>query len=258
MGIYQHYRTDEHAFVDQVISWKEEVEQTYRYRLTDFLNPREQQILKEIIGRQNIDLQVQSFGGGPHTERNRIIIAPFYEGITEDMFQISLKQASFHKKFVNLFHRDVLGAFLSLGIVREKLGDIYIKEDQFQILMDSEIAPYVQMNLKRVKNARISLTKKPLDQLLKVEEQWEEGIQTVASLRLDVVLKEIYQTSRRQSDQWIQREYVKVNFKTVDRGSFLLQEGDLLSVRGKGRSKFIETLGRTRKDKWRIRTARLK
>lgn len=258
MSIYQHYRTEEHPFIDQVLAWKEDVEQTYRYRLTDFLDPREQQIVQAIVGPQNEDLQVKSFGGGVDTERKRMIIAPFYEEINDEMFTISLHQANFHQKFISLEHRDVLGSFLSLGIVREKLGDIYIQDDQLQILMDSEISPYVQMNLNRIKNAHITLERQALSELIETKDKWKEKTQTVSSLRLDVVVKEIYHLSRRKADDLIRKNFVKVNFKAVDQGSFILEEGDMLSVRGLGRSKFIETLARTRKNKWRIRTARLK
>ena len=50
MYIYQHFRPEEREFIDQVLNWKEYVEQTYTPKLTDFLDPREQQILKMIIG----------------------------------------------------------------------------------------------------------------------------------------------------------------------------------------------------------------
>src|SRR5690625_6844211 len=85
MGIYQHFRKEEHPFIDQVLSWKEDVERTYRYRLTDFLDPREQQIIESIIGTNNEELQLVSYGGGKYSERKRVIIAPFYEEITNDM-----------------------------------------------------------------------------------------------------------------------------------------------------------------------------
>ncbi len=50
MSIYQHFRPEEKEFIDQVLNWKEYVEQTYAPKLTDFLDPREQLILKMIIG----------------------------------------------------------------------------------------------------------------------------------------------------------------------------------------------------------------
>ena len=68
MGIYQHFRTEEHPFIDQVISWKNNVEKMYQHRLTDFLDPREQQIVQSIIGTTNDELQLKFHGGGKFTE----------------------------------------------------------------------------------------------------------------------------------------------------------------------------------------------
>lgn len=123
MDIYQHFRKDEHPFIDQILTWREQVERTYRPRLTDFLDPREQQILAMLVGTEADDLQLKQFGGGKYTERKRALIAPFYEPVTEDMFQLALLETSYPNKFVTISHRDVLGAFLSLGLKRTKLGD---------------------------------------------------------------------------------------------------------------------------------------
>lgn len=258
MGIYQHFREEEHPFIDQVLSWKEDIERTYRYRLTDFLDPREQQIVESIIGTSNDELQIVSYGGSKHSERKRMIIAPFYEEVSDDMFQLRLKQATYHDKFISLEHRDVMGAFLSLGISREKLGDIFVGDGILQIIMAEEIAPYVKVNLTTVKNANISLDQKPLESFIEEEKKWLESDQTISSLRLDVVLKEIYNMSRKDAANLISRKQVKVNFKVVDQGNFELFEGDLLSVRGKGRSKLVKLNGRTRKNRLRVTTAILK
>src|SRR5690625_610070 len=197
MGIYQHFRKEEHPFIDQVLSWKEDVERTYRYRLTDFLDPREQQIIESIIGTNNEELQLVSYGGGKYSERKRVIIAPFYEEITNDMFQLTLKQASYNERFITLSHRDAMGAFLSLGITRDKLGDIFIANGTLQIIMAEEIALYVKTNLTTVKNAHISLEKIPFTSLIEMKKNWVKTDQTVSSLRLDVVLKEMYHMSRK-------------------------------------------------------------
>lgn len=258
MSIYQHFRQEEHLFIDQVLSWKEDVERTYRFKLTDFLDPREQQIVESIIGTNNDELQLVAYGGGKYSERKRMIIAPFYEEITDDMFQLILMQTDYNDKFISLSHRDVMGAFLSLGIIREKLGDIFVGKGTLQLIMAEEISEYVEINLTTVKNANIQLERRSFQALIDKELNWKESEKTVSSLRLDVVLKEIYQMSRKEAMKLILRKQVKVNFKLVDQSSFTLLEGDLISVRGKGRSKLLKVNGRTRKDKFRIAIAILK
>src|SRR5699024_11210228 len=112
MSIYQHFRKHEHQFVDQVLSWKEQVERTFTPYVTDFLDPRERHILASLIGYTNEDVQYGFYGGATHVERQRAIIAPYYEEITEADFEITLLEATFPEKFVTLKHRDVLGTFV--------------------------------------------------------------------------------------------------------------------------------------------------
>lgn len=258
MGIYQHFRKEEHPFIDQVLSWKNTVEKKYQHRLTDFLDPREQQIVESLIGTANDDLQVGFHGGGKFTERKRAVIAPFYEEMNETVFQITLLEATFNEKFISLAHPDVMGAFLSLGIDRNKLGDINVSEGTLQIIVASEIAQYVIANLTTIKNANIKLSEMSLLHLNEKELYWLETDIVVSSLRLDVVLSGIYNMSRKDTANYLKKKQVKVNFKLVDDGTFELREGDLISVRRKGRSKLVKVNGETRKGKLRITTAVLK
>lgn len=258
MDIYQHFRDDERPFIDQVLSWIEHAEHAYQIKLTDFLDPREQLIISMLIGENNEDIKMYRNGGGLYSERSRIIIAPFYEEIEDNTFQLTLLQASYHGKFITLEHRDVMGAFLSLGIKRKKLGDISVGNGIIQIVLADEIASYVISNLSAIKKANIKLKEVPLSSMIEKETIWLEADSTVSSLRLDAILKEIYRISRNMATEQINKTNVKVNHKIVENGKFMLQEGDLLSVRGKGRSKLVKINGRTKKDKWKITTAILK
>ncbi|MBY7143709.1 RNA-binding protein [Virgibacillus sp. NKC19-3] len=257
MDIYQHFRKEEQPFIDKVLAWVEQVEATYQLRVTDFLDPREQQIMHLLVG-ENSDVSIHLCGGGPYAERKRAVILPPYEEIAEEVFQLTLVQAAFQSKFISLEHRDVMGAFLSLGIKRKKLGDIIVEDGVIQIVMAKEIAPFVLANLTAIKKANVKLVEKPFTALMEKDITWMETDQTVSSLRLDAVLTVIYNISRKDAAEFIKKLQVKVNFKVVDDAKFLLQEGDLLSVRGKGRSKLVSVNGQTKKNKWRITTAILK
>src|SRR5690625_3799901 len=105
MTVYQHFRKEEHPFIDQVLSWKEGVERSYQRKLTDFLDLREQQIVGMLVGTENDDLQVSMFGGGLYSERKRVIIAPYYEELSELDHQLTLLEGTYHSKFVTLTHR---------------------------------------------------------------------------------------------------------------------------------------------------------
>ena len=258
VSIYQHFRKHEHPFVDQVLSWKEQVERTYISYLTDFLDPRERQMIRSIIGPTNEEVKYSFFGGANEAERQRGVIAPFYEEMIENDFQIMLLEGTFANKFNQLKHRDILGAFLSLGIDRKKIGDILIDENRFQIVVTQELSPYIKMNLTKIKNARVQLVEQSLSNMLHKKDEWMTSNHTVSSLRLDIIVKEIYRMSRKDAAQHIRNHRVKVNFKNVDDPSVQIIVDDLISVRGYGRSKLIAIHGKTRKEKIKITTARLK
>lgn len=258
MTIYQHFRAYEHPFVDRVLSWKQQVERTFTPYVTDFLDPRERYIVRSIIGEKNEELTFQFFGVHERAERKRAVIAPFYETIDRDDFQIQLLQAKYDRKFNEISHRDVLGALLNLGIDRKKCGDIFVSSGLIQVVVDETIATFVKFELNRIRRASVRFEAVPFKEVLDQEENWQEDIKTVSSLRLDVVMKEIYHLSRNQAARFIASKKVKVNHLQIDDPALQLAEKDLISVQGKGRSKLDKIIGETKKGRIRIKTARLK
>ncbi|GAA0612934.1 RNA-binding protein [Virgibacillus siamensis] len=255
MEIYQHFRAEEQPFIDKVLSWIEQVERSYQVKLTDFLDPREQQIVDMLIGTSSGDITMYKHGGNEAAERKRVILAPMYEIVDDTSFQLTLLQASYHEKFVSVTHRDVMGAFLSQGVKRQKLGEIMVGEGTIQIVAAAEIAPYIITNLTSIKKTKIRLEEKPFTEQISKQSAWKTSDKTVSSLRLDAVIKVIYNISRKDAVEMIEKQMVKVNFKIVDDPKFTLEEGDLLSLRGKGRSRLNHINGRTKKDNWKISIA---
>ncbi|ASK63570.1 RNA-binding protein [Virgibacillus phasianinus] len=258
MDIYQHFRKEEHPFVDRVLSWKEQVERSFQPILTDFLDPREQQIMIMLIDAKVSDSTIQLFGGGKYSERKRAIIAPNYEEVIMDDFGIVMLQATYNEKFITMSHRDVMGSFLSLGIKRKKLGDIVVQDGLVQLLVTDDISTYILANLTSIKKASIKLIEKPTQSFLEKKPVWIEENKLVSSLRLDTIIKEIYSISRKQAAESITRRLVKVNYRIVEDQSFSVREHDLISFKGKGRSKIGQVNGKTKKGKLKITTAKLK
>lgn len=258
MDMYQHFRKEEHPFITRVLSWKEQVERSYQSILTDFLDPREQQIITMLIDSNTGDLRLQLFGGGKYSERKRAIIAPIYEESIQTDFGICLMQATFHSKFITLLHPDVMGSFLSLGIERKKLGDIVVKDGLLQFLVVDDIATYIVANLTAIKKTTIKLETKPMNELVEKELNWLEADKLVSSMRLDTIIKEIYAISRQSAAESIAKKLVKVNYRVIEDRAFTVQENDLISFKGKGRSRVDLINGKTKKGKWKITIGKLK
>ncbi|MGM0840816.1 MAG: RNA-binding protein [Bacillota bacterium] len=254
-SIYQHFRPDEKEFVDAVLEWKLAVENQYAAKRTDFLDPRQQHIVESVIG--NNDEIILSFFP-ENTERKRALLYPSYYQPEEEDFGIKLFEIQYPSKFVTIEHRQVLGTLMSLGLKREKFGDILSEDDTIQLMLADEISEYVRMELTQIGKAKISMRDIPMKDRIESKEEWMEKVTTISSLRLDVVLAAIYNDSRQKAQTLIKSNHVKVNWKTVENASFEVEAGDVISARGYGRSKLMSIEGRTKRDKWRISVGVLK
>ena len=251
MSIYHHFRQEEYEFIDQVVEWGEGVKTQYSPKISDFLDPREQEIVKIVIGK-NSELNVQFFGGAPFTERKRVLLYPTYFQPKEDDFQLCLFELKFPSKFVSFDHRDVLGTLMSLGLKRSKFGDILIKGDLIQLIVAKEISNYVKLNLQIIGRTPISLEEQDFSKIVKIAHELQEKSITVSSMRLDVLLASVYNLSRQKVHPFIVNGNVKVNWKSIEYPAFECQAGDTFSLRGFGRCKILSIEGKTKKEKWRI------
>ncbi|MCA0987997.1 RNA-binding protein [Guptibacillus algicola] len=251
MSIYEHYRAEERNFVDRVLEWQGEVEERYSPKLTDFLDPREQDIVTQIIGNHP-EVSVSFSGAVDGAERQRALLLPPYLTATTEDYAVVALEITYPSKFVSLSHPDLLGALMGLGLKREKFGDIYVMDGHAQLIVAEEVAEYIKINLNQAGKASISPEVIPITKVNVPPTRWEEQTGTVSSLRLDAVLAEVYNLSRSKVSPMIEHERAKLNWKVVDQPSTEIKAGDYLSLRGSGRSKINTIDGKTKKGKWRI------
>jgi RNA-binding protein YlmH len=256
-SIYQHFRPEEKDFIDEVLESIRQVEEKYAPKLMDFLDPRKQQIMSSLLGK-NAEVKVAFFGGTKQAERKRALLYPPYFSVQQEDFQVTLFEILYPQKFAVLNHRDVLGSLMGLGLRREKFGDILAKEGRFQFLVAAEMADFVKLHYRQAGKVPIQLEEKNLEEAIESEESWQPVQTTVTSLRLDVMISSYAKLSRQKVQTMIKSGLVKVNWKVVDNPSFQCEEGDVISVRGKGRCKLLSIDDKTKKEKWRITLGLLK
>ncbi|RLQ95932.1 RNA-binding protein [Falsibacillus albus] len=250
-SLYQHFRPEEREFVDQVMEWRQFVEDSYSPKLTDFLDPRQQKITESLLGK-NQEIFVRFNGGSAYSERKRAIIYPSYYEPQEADFSLGLAEIVYPKKFVRLDHRQILGSIMSLGVRRDKFGDILVTPENIQLVFAKEIADYLQMQFTHVGKTKIEIKNIEWADLSTSTEEWKESQTTVSSLRLDAVLSSVTNSSRQKVQALIKAGQVKVNWRVVEQGAFQCEAGDIISARGFGRSKIMSIEGMTKKEKWRI------
>lgn len=251
MDIYQHYRHDERPFIDQIFEWIQTVKGSYAFKLTDFLDPRQQEIVTQLT---NYDGEVKAYfhGGTDTTERKRSILAPPYFEPERADYGLTLFELNYAVKFFSIEHRQILGALMNLGIRREKFGDILINGQAVQFIVAEEISEFVSLNLQSVGRAPVSLKEINENQLLIPQDEWRAFTGTVTALRLDAVLSEIFNISRAKATTYIQKGLVKINWKVIEQPAYECCVSDTISLRGYGRAKLEALDGQTKKGKFRI------
>ncbi len=95
--IEQHYSLDERPFLEKVRGFCHLVDERYSPYLTDFLNPREIQIVEEMAHYYNLKFFVSSTLESE--EYGRVILAPDYYELEEDDFEIKRLEISYARQF---------------------------------------------------------------------------------------------------------------------------------------------------------------
>lgn len=244
--MYEHFKGEE-VFVKKILDYQDQVLYKQRRILTNFLNPYHCSIVKSIIGNSK-EIQVIEFGGYQEAESKKIILAPSFYEIVEADFQIGVLEISYSRNFETLKHKDVLGAFMNLGIKRELFGDIIEQEDKFYVVLDQKILPYVQDNVRQIKKSKVKI--RLYQGALQPHHQYKKKTFIVSSLRLDKIISAFYRIPRLKAEQQIRMGSIKVNHKIVVKTSFLCNNKDIISFKKHGRVLFIDCNRKTRQDNY--------
>lgn len=218
---------------------------------TDFLDRAKSTLFLECTQRIR-ELSSISFGGYEDCERSMLGFVPDYMELSLEDFPIRLLRITKNNiRFgqQDLTHRDYLGSILGLGIDRGKVGDILLEEDATYCFVHSEIQDYVCSNLYKVSHTNVNTEVISLNEWKPSEKELSLKRMTVASLRLDAVAGTVFHLSRGKVQDYIRSEKTNVNWAVVNNSSKLLKEGDMVSIRGFGRFRLEEVLGKTKKDR---------
>lgn len=244
----QHIRDDEEKItMRRVLDLIEMAINKFTLVHTNFLDPNLVELSKSILKRFD-EIEYKVFGGFDNAERNVVFINNVHSFYDEDETN-PLRALQIELNTEKITHRDVLGSVLGLGITRDKVGDIHIKEGEIKIVLLEDIADYVKYNLEKVKRENVKIYDIPLSELGSIEELGTSQNIIVASLRLDAVISEVYNLSRDTTQKLIKSEFVKVNHAVEDKTHHQVDAGNLISVRGKGRFKIVSLDGYTKKNR---------
>lgn len=245
------FRPEEEKFITRVEDLFNQVQTYNYYQLTNFLNKREQVIVNNIANRYSA-VNIFWSGGYYNSERQRAIIAPDYYQLSQEDFQITGIEIKYPTKFGKLKHSQILGTLVSLGIDRNFFGDIITDGTRWNFLVESQMTEYVIGNLQKIGNLTVSSRKIDLNKLLLPRDDSETETITSQSFRLDSVISSVYSMSRQNAKDAIKDGKVTVNWLKTNKADYFLTIGDTVSVRGFGRIRIDDYLGKTQNSKWKI------
>lgn len=227
------YNKEEMPFVKKIKGIILDAKYSNKITLLRFLNQREIEILESL--KDGTTIYIDSKG----EEYKRAIVAPFD---IEPEFNSVLLKLIYNKKYLDPNHRMILGALMSLGIERNTIGDIYITTDKdVYFYATKEIEPYLTSELRVISHQAVELQRSSHveGQVLK-----NTKVKTVfvASLRLDLIVSQIFNLSRAEAQDIIKNKDCKVNQRIIDNTSYELKEHDVISLKGYGRGS-IDRIG---------------
>lgn len=147
----------------------------------------------------------------------------------------------------DLRHQDILGTLYSLNISDEMFGDVVIWNNRYFIIILSSIDNYIKSNLTSIKNSKVDLIEKDPYYLKDYKQEYEECIIIVPSIRVDVIVSKIINSSRSNALEKIKNGDIYLNYELLTKPTYMLKENDIFSIRKYGKYKFLGEINRTKK-----------
>nr|WP_253287325.1 YlmH/Sll1252 family protein [Clostridium bornimense] len=166
---------------------------------------------------------------------------------------MELIKIKFSIKFQSVTHRDILGALMSLGIKREKLGDLIIEESYGLVVVHEDIKDYIISNLVKIKNSSCDIETLSLEECKNFEKKFQEKIEIVSSLRFDSIVSSICNKSRNYAVDLINSGSCKINYLDIRDKSKEVKINDVITVRGYGKFKLDEVISSTRSGRIKVK-----
>ncbi len=218
---------------------------------SNFLNLNELHIFHQISKEFCSSFQLS--GGYCHAERQ---MAAFVPDALYYAWEYPIDAVLFrpiNARFAeDLTHRDVLGALMHLGIKREMLGDIIVKDLEITVFCINSMTSYMIDNCTKIRHTTVSGQKTAVSDF-SYQPKFIEKESVVSSLRLDTILADVCKLTRSAAQKIISEGNAFINSRKIQQNDFTCQSGDILSVRHYGKFQIETSYGVTRKGRIKYR-----
>ena len=212
--------------------------------VSGFLSPAEQYELQTRLGY--IPCGLVFHGGGDNCERAAAFFLPDY--MTEEMLDVSEYLCAMKLKayFGQPGHRDYMGALLGMGIGREWLGDIQVEGDTAYVFCMKSVLRHL-LSIEKAGRYTVKASQVPLEEVPARKVETESVSFSVMSPRLDAVAAGLFHLSRTEAAKQIAAGNVSLNYGQCLKADCIVKEGDILSLKGKGKGSISGMGGTSRK-----------
>lgn len=202
-----------------------------------------------VILKNANELRIKAHADGIFEDSERKMLA-FSEESRANNFPYELIRIKSLSKFEKLTHSDYLGAIMSLGLKRNKFGDLILGENCAYVAACSDAAAFLAANLDCIKRSPCKVESITQDNIPKAE--YEELNIISTSLRLDCVVSGICKLSRSKALDLIRTSKVMVDYIIIKEKDYIISIGDTITIRGYGKYKFEENTGFTGRERMKL------
>lgn len=193
------------------------------------------------------DFKIENNGFFYEAERRMVSFNNYYD----TSFPYKVIQVKNTSKFNKLNHRDYLGAILSLGIKRNKLGDLLVKDDCCYFPVSEEIADFILINLTSV--GRVSCKTKIVENISEIPSaEFKEEIILIQSPRVDSVVSKLAKISRSKAQELIEEGKVLLDYNVTREKSMEIAEDCRITIRGIGKFIISNVVGNSKSGKIKL------
>lgn len=211
----------------------------------DFYTPNIWRFFQESFN--NDTFKVDSYGGFKDCERRMIS----FNNIYNVSYPIKVLKIESTSKFDNLCHKDYLGAVLALGIRRNKIGDLLLKEDVCYLTVCEEIEEFLINNLNSIGKSpcRVTIVENNFEELVP---NFKEEIILVQSLRIDSIVSKLIRASRSKAQAIIEEGMVLLDYNKVKDKSREVKVEERITIRGNGKYILDKVIGNSKSGKFKV------
>lgn len=234
--------------VSSVLDKAIKFEKTDSISFTNFLNINELNIVKRALDYLNIkyfEFYINSY----IEKRNLAFIPEYLENKKDDIFKEHVSCIKIVPKVKGkLQHKDYMGAIYSLGIKREVIGDIIVRDSVAYFFCMKNVEEYFIYNLTSVGRQEIELKVLDLysDEVKNLSSKFIEKDYIIPSLRVDAMLSEVYNLSRSETKEKIVKGDLYINDRNIFYPNTIISNGDIVSFRKCGKLRVGEEIRKTK------------